>query len=76
MRGHGAVVAGETLQQAVLRAIYLQVNARLQTEAMRFGEYLGLSAGEVARATETQFSSLSLARAWEYFCARAGVDLV
>ena len=76
MRGHGAVVAGETLKQAVMRAIYLQINARLQTEARQFGEYQALSAGEVARTTETQFSPLSLDRAWEYFGARAGIDAV
>lgn len=74
MRGHGAVVAGETLKHAVMRAIYLQVNARLQGEAMRFGRYEALSPGEIARTGQTQLSRVSLDRAWEYFCARAGVE--
>ncbi|MCC7326361.1 MAG: class II aldolase/adducin family protein [Burkholderiales bacterium] len=73
MRGHGAVVAGRTLQHAVMRAIYLQLNASLQSEAMRMGEYRGLSDGEVRLTTELQFSPLALDRAWEYFCRRAGV---
>ena len=76
MRGHGAVINGQTLKHAVMRAIYLQVNARVQSEAMRFGRYRALSPGEVALTTDTQFSPLSLDRAWEYFCSRAGVEVI
>src|SRR5436853_2614178 len=34
MRGHGNVVVGPTLQHAIFRAIYAEVNARLQTVAI------------------------------------------
>ncbi|MBI2318502.1 MAG: class II aldolase/adducin family protein, partial [Betaproteobacteria bacterium] len=34
MRGHGAVVVGETLARAVGRSIYLEMNARMQAQAM------------------------------------------
>ena len=37
MRGHGSVAVGISLPQAVYRAIYLEVNARLQSEAMKLG---------------------------------------
>jgi HCOMODA/2-hydroxy-3-carboxy-muconic semialdehyde decarboxylase len=37
MRGHGSVAVGNSLPQVVYRAIYLEVNARLQSEAMRLG---------------------------------------
>ncbi|HUF81131.1 MAG TPA: class II aldolase/adducin family protein, partial [Burkholderiales bacterium] len=37
MRGHGAVAVGASLKQTVYRAIYAEVNARLQAEAMRLG---------------------------------------
>src|SRR6267154_1589922 len=37
MRGHGSVAVGTSLPQAVFRAIYLEVNARLQSEAMKLG---------------------------------------
>lgn len=37
MRGHGGVVAAATLPQAVGRAVYLQINAKLQAEAMELG---------------------------------------
>ncbi|MEO7242068.1 MAG: class II aldolase/adducin family protein [Variovorax sp.] len=75
LRGHGAVVAGESIKIAVMRAVYLQVNAKLQAEAMKFGEYKALSPGEIKETNEMQFSSLSLDRAWQYFCTRAGVDV-
>ncbi len=37
MRGHGSVAVGISLQQAVFRAVYLEISARLQAEAMRLG---------------------------------------
>lgn len=37
MRGHGAVVVGASLPEAVGRSIYLQMNARLQAQAMALG---------------------------------------
>jgi HCOMODA/2-hydroxy-3-carboxy-muconic semialdehyde decarboxylase len=37
MRGHGSVAVGTSLPQAVFRAIYLEINARLQSEAMKLG---------------------------------------
>ncbi len=37
MRGHGGVVVAATLPQVVGRAVYLQINAKLQAEAMALG---------------------------------------
>jgi HCOMODA/2-hydroxy-3-carboxy-muconic semialdehyde decarboxylase len=74
MRGHGAVVAAASLKQAVMIAIYLKINAEVQMQAMGIGMPRGLSDREVALSRETQFSPLALDRAWEYFCARAGVE--
>ena len=74
LRGHGAVVVGATLQQAVLTAIYLQVNASVLLAAKTLGTPNALSAAEVENATAAQFSALALDRAWEYFCQRAGVE--
>jgi HCOMODA/2-hydroxy-3-carboxy-muconic semialdehyde decarboxylase len=34
MRGHGAVVVGESLQQAVGRSVYVKVNAEMQVQAL------------------------------------------
>jgi HCOMODA/2-hydroxy-3-carboxy-muconic semialdehyde decarboxylase len=74
IRGHGAVVVGASIERAVLTAIYLEVNANVLLQALSLGAPAALSAGEIARSTEAQFSPLALDRSWEYFCQRAGVD--
>jgi len=38
MRGHGGVVVAATLPQVVGRGVYLQINAKLQAEAMTLGK--------------------------------------
>ena len=37
MRGHGSVVVGRSVREAVSRAVYTEANARLQAEAQRMG---------------------------------------
>jgi HCOMODA/2-hydroxy-3-carboxy-muconic semialdehyde decarboxylase len=37
MRGHGDTVVGDSLKTAVLHAVYTDVNARMQAEAMKVG---------------------------------------
>jgi ribulose-5-phosphate 4-epimerase/fuculose-1-phosphate aldolase len=74
IRGHGAVVVGTSIPRAVLTAIYLQVNANVLLAALPLGAPASLSAEEIARSAEAQFSPLALDRTWEYFCQRAGVD--
>jgi HCOMODA/2-hydroxy-3-carboxy-muconic semialdehyde decarboxylase len=74
LRGHGAVVVGASIERAVLTAIYLQVNAKVLLQSLQLGRPEPLSAEEIARSSETQFSPLALDRSWEYFCQRAGVD--
>jgi HCOMODA/2-hydroxy-3-carboxy-muconic semialdehyde decarboxylase len=74
MRGHGAVVAAGSVQEAVMTAVYLQVNAEVQAQALALGTFKALSPAEVAAAAQTQLSPLALDRAWEYFCTRAGIE--
>jgi ribulose-5-phosphate 4-epimerase/fuculose-1-phosphate aldolase len=71
MRGHGAVVAGVSLREAVFNAIYLQLNADLQMKASGLGDITFLSEGEVAAVLRTR-SSFTFERAWECWCRRAG----
>ncbi len=74
MRGHGCVVAGSSLKEAVMAAIYLQVNARLLLDSLPWGNVIYLSAGEVEKMSETQLLPLSVNRAWEYWSMRAGCE--
>src|SRR5260221_3067912 len=63
MRGHGNVVVGPDVQIAVRRAIYTEVNARLQTTAIAIGgpiNYISAEEGTARDAAATDFS-----RAWE-----------
>jgi len=72
MRGHGCAVAGRTLREAVFTAIYLQVNAKLQTQAMNLSnEVQYLSPGELAKTKEMLAQQVGLDRAWEYWTMRA-----
>jgi ribulose-5-phosphate 4-epimerase/fuculose-1-phosphate aldolase len=72
MRGHGCVVTGKTVRDAVRIAVYLMVNARLQTEAMRFGEVTFLSENEIVATAEMSASTLAGNRVWEYWVRRSG----
>jgi ribulose-5-phosphate 4-epimerase/fuculose-1-phosphate aldolase len=72
MKRHGCVVVGSTLQEAVMKAVYLQVNAKLQLQAMQIGTPDYLTAREVELCTDMQQSPISLDRAWEMWCRRAG----
>lgn len=74
MRGHGGVVAGSDVREAVYTAVYLQINARLQLMSMPLGNPNYLTPTEVEKCKDRQFSPLSLDRAWEYWCLRAGGD--
>jgi ribulose-5-phosphate 4-epimerase/fuculose-1-phosphate aldolase len=53
MRGHGSTVVGSTLRQAVFRAVYTEVGARLQMEAMRLGPITYLTEEETVGTTKT-----------------------
>ena len=62
MRGHGSTVVAPSLKHAVYRAIYTEVNAKLQADVMRLGEYTALSEGETR--TTQQVVEGQVDRAW------------
>ncbi|MBV8649900.1 MAG: class II aldolase/adducin family protein [Alphaproteobacteria bacterium] len=62
MRGHGSTTVGTTLRQAVFRAVYTEINARLQAEALRLGPVTYLSEGEAASASSNNDNHIN--RAW------------
>ena len=63
MRGHGSVTVGNSIKQAVFRAIYTESNARLQSEASRLGDITFLTEAE-AQAT-SDMNDIHLDRPWE-----------
>jgi HCOMODA/2-hydroxy-3-carboxy-muconic semialdehyde decarboxylase len=74
MRGHGCVIAGPNLREAVLTSIYLKVNAQVQADAMRLGDVTYLSKGEIEKTSVVVNSQNSVNRMWEYWRRRAGMD--
>lgn len=70
MRGHGCVVATQSLKSAVQTAIYLMVNAKIQTDAMKFGENVFLTDGEIAEILSRQVPAV-IARIWDYWARRS-----
>ena len=67
MRGHGAVVVGDSLPQVVGRCYFMQVNARMQAQAMALGrEVTYLDAEEVRKTASNTYD-----RAWELWKRKA-----
>jgi HCOMODA/2-hydroxy-3-carboxy-muconic semialdehyde decarboxylase len=70
MRGHGDVVVGPTVQRAVIRAVYTEVNARLQTIALSLGgpiNYISVEEGALRDQAGGDES-----RAWDLWKAKVG----
>jgi HCOMODA/2-hydroxy-3-carboxy-muconic semialdehyde decarboxylase len=61
MRGHGSVAVGQSLQHAVYRAVYAEINAKLQGDAIRLGSVKYLTSGEAARTKASQDRNLGRA---------------
>ena len=68
MRGHGAVVVGDSLMQAVGRSVYLQMNARLQAQAVGLGGEVTYLSAEEVRKVET---GPGYERAWQLWKMKA-----
>lgn len=77
MRGHGAAAAGVSIRVAVIAAVMLNLQAKLQRDALALGGAVRyLSPGEVAATAKTfspETPGDAIGRTWEYWCHRAGV---
>jgi len=75
MRGHGSVVAADSVKRAVLLAIYFEVNARslLATHSLG-GGVVTMSPGEQSATAEMTALPLVAERTWEYWCSRADLS--
>jgi HCOMODA/2-hydroxy-3-carboxy-muconic semialdehyde decarboxylase len=70
MRGHGAVIVGDSIPQVVYRLIYTDINARLQMDAARLGAITFLSPEEAAKSAA--MLGAQVPRAWELWKSRIG----
>ncbi len=62
MRGHGSTVVGNSLRQVIFRAVYAEINARVQFNAMQLGAVTYLTDEEALIATSTD---VAYDRAWD-----------
>lgn len=63
MRGHGSVVVGSDLPTAVYRAVYTEINARIQIQALQLGPVNYLTPEEAEAVTD--MSAGQVMRAWD-----------
>ena len=70
LRGHGAVVVGQSIREVCMHAVYLEESARLQTEAMKLGTPMFVERDDAERIAKRTFKPASTDRAWEHFKAK------
>jgi ribulose-5-phosphate 4-epimerase/fuculose-1-phosphate aldolase len=70
MRGHGSTVVGNSIEQAVFRAIYAETNAKLQAQALGIGEVTFLTPEEADLAAAANDSQIP--RSWDLWRRRIG----
>ncbi len=70
MRGHGSTVVGSSIQQAVYRAVYAEVNARLQIQATSMGQIQYLTQREAQLASDANDGQIQ--RSWNLWKGRIG----
>ena len=69
MRGHGSVAAAQSIRHVVFRAVYTEVNARVQADAMKLGTPTFLNVEEAAAAAKTNDGLVE--RPWALWKQRA-----
>jgi ribulose-5-phosphate 4-epimerase/fuculose-1-phosphate aldolase len=65
MRGHGFTTTGGTVAQAVYRAVYSEINARIQAGATQLGAIVAMTSAEARAAEET--AALQVERNWAFW---------
>ena len=79
MRGHGAVVVGDSVMLAVVRSVYLELSARLQMQAMLIagpgGPIVYLDEREVSTINARQAAAGTWQRTWDLWCTKARAQI-
>jgi ribulose-5-phosphate 4-epimerase/fuculose-1-phosphate aldolase len=70
MRGHGAVVVGASLTQAVARSVYMEIDARVAAQAIALGGEVRYLDAEEARRAQAVVEA-TLGRPWELWKRKA-----
>jgi ribulose-5-phosphate 4-epimerase/fuculose-1-phosphate aldolase len=73
MRGHGSTVVGGSVKQAVYRAVYAELNARYQLQAMQLGDVTFLTEGESQACVQNVEGQVQ--RPWDMWLEQARARL-
>ena len=73
MRGHGFAAAGRSINDLVRLCVYIPRNARVMMNAMRLGDFIALSEGEIKARASLDTESRAMLRGWEFWAREAGV---
>ena len=75
LRGHGNVVVGPTMEIAVYRAYYTEINARQQTNAMALGPNDVVYMNPAECVTTDKIMQASAERPWNLWKRKAQRDM-
>src|SRR5262245_12486381 len=70
LRGHGAIVVGQSIREVCMLALFLEESARLQGETMRLGAPMFIERDEAEKIAKRTFKPTSVERAWNHFVAK------
>ena len=70
LRGHGAVVVGQSIREVCMLALFLEESARLQTDAMRLGTPLFMERDEAEKIAKRTFKPSSVRTGLGPFCGQ------
>ncbi|MCR4524172.1 class II aldolase/adducin family protein [Bosea sp. 47.2.35] len=71
MRGHGSTVVGDSIKRAVYRAVYAELNARYQLQALQLGDVTFLTEGECRACVDRVEGQMQ--RPWELWLDKARI---
>jgi ribulose-5-phosphate 4-epimerase/fuculose-1-phosphate aldolase len=74
LKGHGNIVAGKTLEEACISALWTEKAAHLQYQAMLVGKPQAYSAEEIAKVQKQVSGGKAFERAWNYYRWRSAGD--
>jgi ribulose-5-phosphate 4-epimerase/fuculose-1-phosphate aldolase len=70
LRGHGAVVVGQSIREVCMLALFLEESARLQAVATKLGTPMFIEPTEAEKIAKRTFKPTSVERAWDHFVAK------
>jgi ribulose-5-phosphate 4-epimerase/fuculose-1-phosphate aldolase len=71
LRGHGNVVVGASVKEVVFRAVYTEINARLQAEALRIGQGQVVFLNDAEAMASMTTNQGQITRPWDLWKAKA-----